>query len=366
MLKEDSIDYDPETGRMRSPPRQLFLEVSSRCNLACVHCSRDFGVPDGHPELDLSWETVKRLTPWLEQAQHINLNMVGESLVSPLFDRIVELCGRTRAMMHFNTNGLLMTDRRCRHVIEHHVQSIVFSIDGLESNDPIRGVPYEAVKRRMIGLDHAKAQTGSALPLLGLSYVLMKRNLHELPRVLEDLVGCIRLQCIHVQPLVVFYETLRGENVYEQAGVDEVVARCREIAKRHGAYLSLFRSEFGQDERHLPGGEEAPQIGAKSERYGCTDPFYEIKIRSTGEVMSCSYGLVGGFDVNRMDLDEIWNGPWYRALRRRLYSKRFEGKCAGCPYIFGSARNQLDPVRPGVHHSQAERFLRGYATGAPP
>ena len=75
--------------------------------------------------------------------------------------------------------------------------------------------------------------------------------------------------------------------------------------------------------------------------------------------MSCSYGMMGGLNLWERELDEIWNGTWYRDLRKRLYAKRFEGRCAGCPFIFGSQENQLSPLQPGIHHSQAARFL-GY------
>ena len=71
-LKQRSIDYDAETGRMLQSPRQIFLELSSRCNLACVHCSKDFGTPYGHPEQDMSLQTIERLSPWLRDADSIN------------------------------------------------------------------------------------------------------------------------------------------------------------------------------------------------------------------------------------------------------------------------------------------------------
>lgn len=363
-MKEDAVDYDAETGILRSSPRQIFLEVSSRCNLACVHCSRDFGSPYGHPERDMSFETVERLVPWLDAAHHINLNMVGESLLAPDFDRILGFASGRGAQVHFNTNGLPMGEARARLVVERQVSSIVFSVDGDESNYAIRGVPYAAVKRRMLLLDRVKRELGSELPHVGVSYVLMRRNLRELPRVLEDLCSSLHVRAIHVQPLVVFWETLRGQNVYDEADVNEVVAASRAIAARHGAYLGLFRSQFQQDERNrLP--DETPQLGAHSRRYGCIDPFYEIKIRSTGEIMSCSFGLTGDLDLTRHSLEEIWNGPWYRALRQRLYARRFEGRCGHCAFIRGSRENQVEAIIPGAHHSQAERFVRRNARVSP-
>ena len=69
----------------------------------------------------------------------------------------------------------------------------------------------------------------------------------------------------------------------------------------------------------LPGAEdeggdgEELQIGQRSRRCGCSEPFHEVKILADGTVQSCSYGLRGGFNVNAMPLEAIWNAEWYRA-----------------------------------------------------
>lgn len=358
-LKEDMVDYDPSTGRMRSTPRQVFLELSSRCNLTCVHCSKDFGRDFGHPKVDLPMSTIRRLEPWLTAADFVNLNGVGESLMLPEFEDALEIAARGHAKISFNTNGINLTDRLCAKIVAHQVYSVVISIDGMESNQPIRGVPYSTIRQRVLALDRAKKASGSAYPRIGIAYTLMRRNLHELPRLLADLLPIAKIDTVHVQPLIVFYETLRDENIYLQCEVDEVVARCRELADKNHCLLTLFRSTFGEDERKHGVESSEVQLGQVSDKLGCIDPFYEIKIRSTGEVMSCSMGLMGGLNVNSGDLDSVWNHDWYLALRRRLYSKQFEGTCHACPYVFGSVDSQVAPLRAGAFHSQDERFRQG-------
>ena len=261
--------------------------------------------------------------------------------------------------MGFNTNGLLLTDRRCDFLVAQGVHSIAVSFDGMESNRRVRGVRYEVLRDRFLALAAARERARSALPHLAVAYTLMRHNVPELPLLLADLLPRCRVDAVHVQPLVVFYETLRGENVYGEEEVDETVSRCRELCRLHGTQLVLFRSQFRQDERHLERAELLRELGPSSPVYGCTDPFFEVKIRSTGEVISCSYGLSPGDNVRDRDLEEIWNGPWYRALRTRLYAHVFSGRCEHCPFLRGSAESQLDPLRPGVHHSQEARFLAG-------
>lgn len=367
VLKDGLIDYDPRTGRMNSTPRQVFLEVSSRCNLTCVHCPTDFGRDDGHPKLDLPLELIDKLAPWLRAASFVNLNFIGEPMLSPHFGELLRRCGEGPAQVSFNTNGLLLTPRNCATILETGVHGVGVSIDGTHSMPAIRGVTYEAVRDRIVTLARAKQERGSELPHLSLAYVLMRRNAYELPKLLRDILPRVHFHAVHVQPLIVIYETLRDENVYRDEFAADAVAEAREVAEAHGTEFIVFRSTSDEDERNADGDRRAARLGQASPTFGCVDPFYEIKIRSTGDIMACSYGRQVPVRVQDLPLDEIWNHPWYRDLRRDLYAKRFRDKCERCPFVFGCADNQEDSLVPGRHHSREERFFRGgYRRRQPP
>jgi MoaA/NifB/PqqE/SkfB family radical SAM enzyme len=357
MRKDDLVDYDPETGVCRTTPRQLFLELTPRCNLACVHCPKDYGLP--HPgDDDMSRQTLDALAPWLRAANSVNLNMVGEPLLAAHFQHALDLCAGGSAAVGFNSNGLLLHDAMCDRIVAARVHSVVVSLEGVETHETVRGCSFATVADRLANLDRARRRAGSPLPHLGIAWTLMRRNLHELPRALELLLPRMPIAYVHVQPLIVFYETLRGQNVYGQVEVDGVVRRSRAIAERHGTELTLFRSRLEDDEADGHDGEQL-QLGQRSRRFGCSDPFYEVKVLASGAVQSCSWGLAEGVNVNSTPLDAIWNGDWYRALRRRLFRREFLEHCHGCPYVFGSSANQETALRAGVEHSQAARFRSG-------
>ncbi|MAG57143.1 MAG: hypothetical protein CMJ83_12690 [Planctomycetes bacterium] len=359
MLRDKLVEFDPTTGRVANPPIQVFLESTSRCNLACVHCFTDFGV-DPSPGHDMPMEVVRKLEPFIRTARFVNLNGVGEPLLAANFDEIVEFCGEG-AELAFNTNALLLSDERCDRLVELGLGSITISVDGWETHRAVRGVPYERVRERLMRLTESRARAGKERPHVALAYTLMKRNVQELPRVLEDLLPAGALHSVAVQPLVVFYEGMRDQNIYLAHDVEPVIRRAQEIATENGVAFTVFRSSFKEDERNL---DEEPKddgpkahLGSYSETYGCVDPFFQLHIRSTGDVVACCYGLEPGLNVLNTPLDEIWNGPEYRDLRQRLHAKRFEGRCENCPLIFGSKENQEDSLRPGHHHSQEARFL---------
>ena len=358
-LKEQAVDFDPTTGRIQSAPQHVFLELSSRCNLKCVHCPKDFGAELDHPKMDMQADALEASAPWLQRARFVNLNSIGESLLSDRFDRALEICSAGQAEVSFNTNGLLLSDERCRHIVRSRTHSVTISVDGIESNYPIRGVDYESIKKRIQRLHAAKVEAGSELPHLAVAFTLMRRNAAELPRLAADLLASVKLHAIHVQPLVIYYEALRNENPYGDPVALESARTARRITEDAGTHFVLYRSTLEDDERNRAHG--SGQLGQASSKFGCIDPFYEAKIRSTGEVMACSYGLMPNLRVQDHSMDAIWNHEWYTTLRKQLYEGRFLGRCETCPYVRGCATHQADPVRPGVRHSQEHRFFaNGY------
>ena len=135
-----------------------------------------------------------------------------------IYDRLVNypkfFPGHRSAQVGLNTNGLLLTEKLCEHLVRAGLGSLVVSIDGMESNEPIRGVPYEELRDKVVLLDAVKKRLGAKLPYLGVAYTLMRGNLAELPRLLADLLPRVKLEAFHVQPLIVFYETMKDENIY--------------------------------------------------------------------------------------------------------------------------------------------------------
>src|SRR5262249_19086042 len=154
----------------------------------------------------------------------------------------------------------------------------VVSVDGLETNLAVRGVPYAHVRERIALLCAEKRAQRAETPLIGVAYTLMPRNLRELAPVLEDLAP-LGLHGFHIQPLIIFYEGLRDENIYACTEADGVLRACKARAAELGIEMVVFRSQWSADERNARPEDVRVQLGAYSERYGCSDPFYEMKIQ---------------------------------------------------------------------------------------
>lgn len=94
----------------------------------------------------------------------------------------------------------------------------------------------------------------------------------------------------------------------------------------------------------------------KADGKRCAKPFREMSIRWDGSVAVCCNdwrGYYGCGNLLDQDLGDIWNGPEFRAARRKLYhGQRDFGPCNGCdalsyrPGLLPDHKGQLELVEP--------------------
>jgi MoaA/NifB/PqqE/SkfB family radical SAM enzyme len=113
-------------------PRTLFVEVTTRCNLACPMCVKNtpgWRGGEGH----MAWEVFERLAPALLHAESVILNGIGEPLLHPDLPRMITL---TRARQPkdgwcgLQTNGLLLDERSAWELVQAGLDVVCLSVDG--------------------------------------------------------------------------------------------------------------------------------------------------------------------------------------------------------------------------------------------
>lgn len=101
---------------------------------------------------------------------------------------MVALAKSTGAFTEMITNGLLLDDRMARDLISAGLDSIVVSIDGVseEAHADIRsGADLGTVRRNVEALRMLRDHSNLATPEIGLEFVLMRRNVHEVRHLLR-------------------------------------------------------------------------------------------------------------------------------------------------------------------------------------
>ncbi len=161
------------------PLRYLFLEVTQRCNLECLHCGSDCGKKAGDDELSLEeWVHLIRGLPVMFPGKGLMpVISGGEPLCHPQFHRISKALGQSGLRWGMVTNGYTLTAEELLHFQTDGLVSLTLSLDGLEgSHNWLRG-KGDSYSRALASI---KLATASSLPLVDVVTVVNQRNIGEL------------------------------------------------------------------------------------------------------------------------------------------------------------------------------------------
>ena len=171
--------------RVADSPTQLYIELSTFCNLACRTCVRN-SVVDFEPAY-FSLELLGRLMdsiPRIKTLKRIVLLGYGEALCNPHINVFLESLSRTGIPLVLVTNGQLMTKALIDLMTTLLVQEIFLSWDDYESADKIR-IGSDTSLIQAVIKDLKKKRQGDH-PTIGLEIVALKRNHHTINRIIKS------------------------------------------------------------------------------------------------------------------------------------------------------------------------------------
>lgn len=185
-----SQSFSQASPAMRPHPSKLFVELTTRCNLACSGCMKNSpgsGVKQG----DMSRETFQALMPVFSTLEALVLNGVGESLLHPDLDEFVRIAREAmppESWIGFQSNGLLLDERRALSLVDAGLDKLCLSLDAA-CPDMFRAIreggELDDLRKAFGALRAARnACPGSRLQV-GIEFVVMRDNLHHLPEVLR-------------------------------------------------------------------------------------------------------------------------------------------------------------------------------------
>ncbi|PIE70104.1 MAG: hypothetical protein CSA22_09460 [Deltaproteobacteria bacterium] len=309
-----------------SKPWMLQVEVTNRCNMNCVMCSRS----STKMELgDMSPVLLDAIVSLSRYAQETALFGYGEPLMSKAFYTLLERLQSSR--IGFFTNGLLLNARVMNRILEKAARPlsyIVFSMDGATAHT------YEGIR---IGSNFEKVWQNIANALdvrnkkhlktvIRLEFVAMTRNIRELPELVR-LADDVGLDGIKVSHLVVWEESLRDESLYYSPELcSDIFAKAEEEASKRRIRLDLpklfkdTRSDF-----------QPP----------CHAPWNYVMISYEGDVRACCFApeLHMG-NMTRKSFQDIWHSKKYQVLRKNLNTDNTPPCCLTCEERF---RNTPSP-----------------------
>lgn len=153
--------------------------VTSRCNLKCIHCYADAG---GKREGELTTEEAKAFIDDLASMKvPVLLFSGGEPLMREDVFELAEYASSKGIRCSLSTNGTLITAETAERLKEAGFSYIGVSLDGMpETNDRFRGLKG-AFQKALEGLINAK----EAGMLTGIRFTVTKYNLKDVPEVID-------------------------------------------------------------------------------------------------------------------------------------------------------------------------------------
>ncbi|MGK5091857.1 radical SAM protein [Deltaproteobacteria bacterium TL4] len=263
-------------------PLFLHIESSYQCNFQCPMCTQ------GNPELKAKFGYPERMTTGkilklLKEAQKFHCPSVsfqGDNEPFLMKDLIhwFELA-REHGFLDImvNTNGSVMTEALAERTIRSGLTRLRFSLDAIteETYAKIRiNGKFERTMRNIALFLQKKKELQADLPLVGVNFVRMKQNEHEIEAFVE----------------------------YWNDRVDFIVLQEFMTPDTEGEY------------EHLSG-----ESKLAVHNFQCNQPWQRLYIRGNGEVTPCCamfsrYLKLG--EIQTSSLESLWNGPAIKALRK--------------------------------------------------
>ncbi len=302
--------------------RYLFIEITQRCNLSCLHCGSDCGRDAQRDELTTAeWLRFFDYLPTKFDPETLALVVTGgEPFCAPNFDELLAGLNRNRLAWGMVSNGWALTQANVDRVRAAGLMSMTVSLDGLSpSHDWLRG--REGSFDR--ALDGIRRMIASGVPLFDVVTCVNPRNLHEL----DSVLGVLREAGVTAWRLFCIFPKGRAKENAELRMSDE---QLRELfawmaRKRRELEGTGFRLNFSCEGYLPPAVDEA----VRDEPYFCRAGVNIASVLCDGAIGACpniTRSLVQG-NIRTDDFFDVWENRFQRYVEREWMKTE---ACASC------------------------------------
>lgn len=312
------------------PPRKLYVELTSACNLDCATCYRR-GWSEGARDMDPGiFRSLARQSRELDSIRTVVLGGIGEPSASPLFGEALEAFGDRDLVVTTNGVGL---DAEAIAWLARRASLVVISVDGLDENlRRIRGVGLDALLgtvRRLV----AERRDGGRCRV-EFQFTLAASNATDLVPVV-DLAADLGVDAVTVSHLLPQEAGAAADIMYGRHGRAEAARLFEAVRLRafgRGVRVFLPPLELKTERRCAFAEDEAAYVNADGEVVPCYRFSHDGREYVWGrgkEVRKKPFGA-----ILEASLGSIWDSAPYARLRRTLVEGRYPS-CPDCDLLEG-------------------------------
>lgn len=351
--------------RLASYPRVVQVGTNWTCNLRCAFCrltmpwTREAFHQKPAAELQLSprtLEVVKRLLPYAEM---MTLTPLGEPLLWGGLRELLEHHARLGSHnLALTSNGMLLDDAMAERLVRGQLSALYLSVD---SNDP------EVYASMRVGADLRRVEEGirrvaawkeklrSPWPRITINATFLSRNLGQMASMVEWARGlgaeALSVQLMEIENPELEAEFLGRHPAAARQALQATLARAEATGFTvlpHPALTSLIAAAAGREvgehdytaaspimpealkRKHAePLGDAPAPPGRPPLVQKCALPWHNLLIDTDGEARPCCWAGVSWGNLNRMELDDVWNGPQAQGMRQAFLKNIIPRSCRG-------------------------------------
>lgn len=306
-------------------PNQLqyvVAELTSRCNLKCVHCGSDCGAVSKN-ELDIeAWKYC--VSQFADMGVEKIIFSGGEPTIKPDIESLISHTAESGLKYGIITNGFFLKDSLKNSLVRYRPFAVGVSLDGLRETHNLIRMNDESWYRAL--------QTISWLQETGIQVCVVttvnKINYQELPK-LARLINLAGIDSWQIQLIMPSGRARQG--LGRQLLVNELIFKetCRNIQtfRRRYPKVNIQAADcFGL----APAG-----FIRQNDWYGCGAGLSSMGIDAFGNVMPCLSLRSDLRCGNARDkpVRKIWEGSSGFDFNRKFSSKNAAGGCRGCDFV---------------------------------
>jgi MoaA/NifB/PqqE/SkfB family radical SAM enzyme len=354
---------------IQSPSRlaKLYIEPTSQCNLDCVTCMRNAW---NEPMGKMSEAVFSRILEGLQAFSSkpaVFIGGFGEPLFHP---RIINMVGRLKELgitVELITNGTLLTREISYHLMEAGLDTLWVSIDGAtpESYADIRlgaTLPkvlenlaaFHKVANELYGTERQHSLFSRKQTQLGIAFVAMKRNIKDLPAVIDigHRYGAEHFMVTNVLPYtrdmideVLYYRTIINGDAH--MNLPDIDASEITYAPIYKAMRNLYSNWSGFSTESVRNRcpfiiNGAGAIGWNGDFSPCLPLLHSFTSYLgylQNDERASKRWAVG--NIIEKSLADLWNAPEHKAFRERVQSFDF-APCTSCGACELMSNNEED------------------------
>ncbi len=311
-------------------PVSVGLLTGEACNLRCIMCiqRQNERIRGNAPVPVLDEKILLRFAQQVfPTAQHLTLNTGGEPMLSPTIDLELQLAEEYGVKLEIITNGTLLNKRPGRiKRIARNAYIVSFSFDSpvKKTYSSIRvGACFDEVVRNMrFFAAERKKLPRSQWPQFVITMVVMRRNMHEVPKMVE-FAHAIGADTVHLPLLDVYTDDLKEESI---EGMDEEITRIFATARMLGRQYKInVNFPLRYDRQHHAQGQPICYNSF------CGFLWKRAYIDNLGKIVTCwapTHPVAG--DITKDDFQTIWNNRYYRERREAFCGGKRHPECSVC------------------------------------